>query len=58
MINNTPDDYQTADALYSVDAPNLAAAFEDDKSDTEEVKEAEIDSDYSHSEDSSSDIDD
>ena len=58
MITNTPDDYQTADALYSVDAPNLAAAFEDDKSDSEEVKETQEDSDYAHSEESSSDNED
>jgi hypothetical protein len=58
MINNAPDNYQTADALYSVEAPSLAAAFEDDMSDSEEAKETEVDSDYANSDSTSSDIDD
>ena len=58
MINHAPDNYQTADALYSVDAPSLAAAFEDDISDSEETKETEVDSDYANSEATSSDIED
>ena len=50
MINNAPSDYETIDALYSVEAPTLAANFGDDRSDTEEMKEEIADGEYIHSE--------
>jgi hypothetical protein len=48
MINNVPSDYETINAVYSVEAPTLAANFGDNRSDTEETKEEIADSEYIH----------